>query len=156
MLTLHDVRMYKPSMEPQLFSCGLMPKTEALAQNVIHLQWSRNFSVADWIALPIINKILKALQWSRNFSVADCLTGSNPIASMTFPSMEPQLFSCGLMPKTEALAQNVIHLQWSRNFSVADWFFLFFVIQWFIFPSMEPQLFSCGLTVLQYQTSPRV
>ena len=61
------------------------------------LQWSRNFSVADWelsLTMTVVNFLL---QWSRNFSVADCWLENGAPMHYTQPSMEPQLFSCGLL-----------------------------------------------------------
>ena len=92
-----NVRTYKiflSSMEPQLFSCGLLyPRWWFNADN--NLQWSRNFSVADCCNCLRVMPRFSALQWSRNFSVADCWT-----------------ISCRTLPN--------LPLQCSRNFSVAD------------------------------------
>ena len=112
------------------------------------LQWSRNFSVADWIRLSFWMPCSSPLQWSRNFSVADCGMQSRRITQIlcfngaaTFQlrivantrrtarrpcqaSMEPQLFSCGLCYT-----------------AVASWVDKRVA-------SMEPQLFSCGLLLL--------
>ena len=115
-----EKRVVIPSMEPQLFSCGLWiygPR-ESVASN---LQWSRNFSVADCYVATQVDTISVCLQWSRNFSVADCRIGLcisgrwrpfNGAATFQLrigdfigttacvhadPSMEPQLFSCGLL-----------------------------------------------------------
>ena len=159
-----------------------------------YLQWSRNFSVADcrlcWrlsslhsgtfngaatfqlriaINASPFNGASKSLQWSRNFSVADWRAVMTYRSDTLDPSMEPQLFSCGLQICLWIVCSK-IYLQWSRNFSVADCrlahrchpFFLlpfngaatfqlridgnfFHRPSMGIRPSMEPQLFSCGL-----------
>ena len=38
----------RASMEPQLFSCGLWKGSDTIGEIFKSLQWSRNFSVADW------------------------------------------------------------------------------------------------------------
>ena len=63
------------SMEPQLFSCGLL------------IQRLKNKTIQYW------------LQWSRNFSVADCVKVEWQRMCRYFASMEPQLFSCGLLKR---------------------------------------------------------
>ena len=83
------------SMEPQLFSCGLGKKGRKEERKELGLQWSRNFSVADWSTDVWISITSRA-------------------------SMEPQLFSCGLQMGIETTFQEYLELQWSRNFSVAD------------------------------------
>ena len=132
-------------MEPQLFSCGLRlqcpfshcPQIRfngaatfqlRIAQDLVankntalKLQWSRNFSVADWmIRFALTTPHACWLQWSRNFSVADCMptasrqvcpcSGFNGAATFQLRIAE----SNRLTYRVEAL------LQWSRNFSVAD------------------------------------
>ena len=156
------------SMEPQLFSCGLLSQravnhiplhnfngaatfqlrigehstqeptphrhfngaatfqlriaraARIIFTHISKLQWSRNFSVADWMSLLGNLFIVKELQWSRNFSVADCTSYCLKKVPNTFTSMEPQLFSCGLNWKSTGRRLVII-------------------------TSMEPQLFSCGL-----------
>ena len=109
------------SMEPQLFSCGLKTGNCIALQPTLSLQWSRNFSVADWYYdADDVNLTWFMLQWSRNFSVADCSkcvcwkcfrtcfngaatfqlrieeTSVLEFVKLGVASMEPQLFSCGL------------------------------------------------------------
>ena len=112
-----------PSMEPQLFSCGLPENKDN--EDLVYLpsMEPQLFSCGLYLSISI-HGIRIILQWSRNFSVADCQwTGIHPILA-SFPSMEPQLFSCGLL--LECLASCLAHE-----------------------PSMEPQLFSCGLKVCE-------
>ena len=140
--------VFRTSMEPQLFSCGLHTKWICLTHDQVSLQWSRNFSVADWLSLVMMGQ-------PRNLT-----------------SMEPQLFSCGLMwvrgvPKTLVMDFNgaatfqlrivgdagkgigdFFSLQWSRNFSVADCWIKCINGEAWISTSMEPQLFSCGLGIV--------
>ena len=130
-------------MEPQLFSCGLKKPLRGLNNGmqtfngaatfqlriagwgsrapsmIIFLQWSRNFSVADCYQRYGDTIGANSLQWSRNFSVADCKDPLIPIKGWILPSMEPQLFSCGLEFNVTSPPKKT-SLQWSRNFSVAD------------------------------------
>ena len=111
-------------MEPQLFSCGLN------LRGTIQICYRYTFNGAATFQLRIdeqdtsTNRSWNALQWSRNFSVADCVLDHINQDVAEQPSMEPQLFSCGLQ------IQN-------RNLVFG------------LFPSMEPQLFSCGLLMLE-------
>ena len=111
-----------------------------------HLQWSRNFSVADCRAGKSQPKIFKTFNGAATFQLR-IVVGTNIDDSFIFtfngaatfqlriveqanrnlkflkPSMEPQLFSCGLVtpPHPQRGArQHLPSLQWSRNFSVAD------------------------------------
>ena len=98
--------------------------------------------------LSPVPKILPILQWSRNFSVADCwLKRSNGKFDMT-PSMEPQLFSCGLQKRKTRQP-----LRQSFSFNGAATFQLRIasgsgIVSRDFQPSMEPQLFSCGLLAI--------
>ena len=132
-----------PSMEPQLFSCGLKEPV-TIWVNLNNLQWSRNFSVADWRSFPVTKRGANSLQWSRNFSVADC-SGCYRQGSQHIHLQWSRNFSvadCSGMP-WRSIPRPV--LQWSRNFSVADCMTHHSQNHAILFPSMEPQLFSCGL-----------
>ena len=109
------------------------------------LQWSRNFSVADCNMCPRSKSGPPKLQWSRNFSVADCCGYHNGVSDINEASMEPQLFSCGLL-------RRVFSVSWAMtSFNGAATFQLRIVAakvtgrRWVGIASMEPQLFSCGL-----------
>ena len=167
----------RASMEPQLFSCGL-PNLTGLQNTVKQLQWSRNFSVADWRSNTgddgsrwlcfngaatfqlRIDGVMTwwwwndlVLQWSRNFSVADW----PPLRFCRFvrncASMEPQLFSCGLFSSTcSRLA--FFRLQWSRNFSVADCWFIFWWIAFCSFSFNGAATFQLRIVMKNFLTTP--
>ena len=133
-----------PSMEPQLFSCGLRAWTVARTIDNPPFNGAATFQLRIVSEKCKINWNFNVLQWSRNFSVADCLKLNAVCQKHKIPSMEPQLFSCGLLinwlvslwwfsPFNGAATfqlriENKIvkifltqpTLQWSRNFSVAD------------------------------------
>ena len=132
------------SMEPQLFSCGLLKILPTPQSVVTCFNGAATFQLRIAVCELIDKSSLVALQWSRNFSVADCKTVKANLTTAKEASMEPQLFSCGLM-FAYFVGGYYFMLQWSRNFSVAD-------CQWRYsgrveigMASMEPQLFSCGL-----------
>ena len=158
-----------PSMEPQLFSCGLPSNQPCSYHRWNSLQWSRNFSVADCrlgsLFLPLrlwsfngaatfqlrivapelyVDPTIKPSMEPQLFSCGLLIMSVRTRSGDIMPSMEPQLFSCGLF--IASLSSNrAWALQWSRNFSVADCgenVGNAFTGQK---PSMEPQLFSCGL-----------
>ena len=158
-----------PSMEPQLFSCGLQHKLK----RVDNPQWSFNGAATFQLRIAcnatLDIAVLPTLQWSRNFSVADCMQCHSRYCCITDPSMEPQLFSCGLLDNggwcfsfTSSfngaatfqlrIADYVWRLcSWFATFNGAATFQLRIVVVVLICviitisPSMEPQLFSCGL-----------
>ena len=86
----------KPSMEPQLFSCGLL-FYEAFAGQPLNIP-------------SMEPQLFSCGLWQCPFYRCDRCS----------PSMEPQLFSCGLEPQNRCLRWCEHPLQWSRNFSVAD------------------------------------
>ena len=156
-----------PSMEPQLFSCGLglvcfiaviifrtfngaatfQLRIDSISRDVksfhIFLQWSRNFSVADCCgdgvqqsrhvafngAATFQLRIAAHLLWyslrycpfngAATFQLRIARLRTHPRSLKFKPSMEPQLFSCGLRCRWNTSLQQLV-LQWSRNFSVAD------------------------------------
>ena len=138
----------RASMEPQLFSCGLMFIVSLTKTAVSSLQWSRNFSVADWGRKSLCHNDvnegfngaatfqLRISEWIEPpFVKARAFNGAATFQlriaiywpwwnwSISDPSMEPQLFSCGL--NIAVIIRIVMNI-----------------------PSMEPQLFSCGLSNL--------
>ena len=106
-------------MEPQLFSCGLSPSL-FVKRFPRRLQWSRNFSVADCKIQARGYSLFRSFNGAATFQLR--IAANNPTADepITSASMEPQLFSCGLL---NAIFNSIVMcvLQWSRNFSVADW-----------------------------------
>ena len=132
-------------MEPQLFSCGL----HEMCTYFFTLDFAFNGAATFQLRIASSSGTHKdqfcTLQWSRNFSVADCEQIDIQLKNGLNPSMEPQLFSCGLN-EWVGDAKRVLQpfngaatfqlriaslqfedykksclLQWSRNFSVADW-----------------------------------
>ena len=159
-----------PSMEPQLFSCGLWIPHRPKKADRGRLQWSRNFSVADWSCTKAsceksVKPSMEPQLFSCGLGQAGTSTGDSGrpfngaatfqlrivlwpcfwILACQSPSMEPQLFSCGLQMHYLFSRYRMSFLQWSRNFSVADCTYLTADETALFQPSMEPQLFSCGL-----------
>ena len=135
------------SMEPQLFSCGLLPYLGYFLCRLSMLQWSRNFSVADWFStLAILIVLTVSFNGAATFQlriVAKSIQSPHNHSA----SMEPQLFSCGLP------AYSVKHGINRPCFNGAATFQLRIarvnVRDHRGSPaSMEPQLFSCGLPKL--------
>ena len=108
-------------MEPQLFSCGLAVWCVTCGNMFKYLQWSRNFSVADCNQRPKSRAGQgSSFNGAATFQLRIGDIGECMESKFLAPSMEPQLFSCGLKKKEEKTAPRKK-------------------------PSMEPQLFSCGL-----------
>ena len=84
------------SMEPQLFSCGLQVRVVAclLVQHCFNGAATFQLRIAPRHHYHHGTTI--TLQWSRNFSVADWNEFVAAAKSNNLASMEPQLFSCGL------------------------------------------------------------
>ena len=136
--------VFHPSMEPQLFSCGLTKKNKKNPNSNFHLQWSRNFSVADCPTYRFVIRPVSHLQWSRNFSVADCARFFL-LKLLCVILQWSRNFSVADCSKNPIQYRQGSILQWSRNFSVADCSRLYSMHSHYRRPSMEPQLFSCGL-----------
>ena len=86
-----------PSMEPQLFSCGLIKDAKAKIAEMETFNGAATFQLRIVILSNRKKNYFGILQWSRNFSVADCKhILRNKTQESIQPSMEPQLFSCGL------------------------------------------------------------
>ena len=158
------------SMEPQLFSCGLLSIISIDMVGIIASMEPQLFSCGLckcrwwWLLLE------KLLQWSRNFSVADCrrrrrrsrkdTRGFNGAATFQLrivssldsvhstqctASMEPQLFSCGLV---DSIVIMLLHFQCfngAATFQLRIELPIVGVVKVLLVASMEPQLFSCGL-----------
>ena len=89
----------------------------------------------------------KKLQWSRNFSVADWKREFPLLKLVFFASMEPQLFSCGLTALTKVMVLSPVASMEPQLFSCGLMLEILVYIK-SSFASMEPQLFSCGLRSL--------
>ena len=95
------------------------------------------------------------LQWSRNFSVADCSKMNIVRSKIGIPSMEPQLFSCGLLCNRDCITLKILPFNGAATFQlrivVKIWTDCIMPMP----PSMEPQLFSCGLLCVVSTVKPR-
>ena len=162
-----------PSMEPQLFSCGLLLKMPMLGFGHYSFNGAATFQLrivgvgqADYSPLPPFNgaatfqlriaekrAVCLLASWSPFNGAAtfqlriDCAVHWM-IKFLSGPSMEPQLFSCGLSsPWCDGDCK-------VTSFNGAATFQLRIAVRMFInkppeeYPSMEPQLFSCGLLFL--------
>ena len=107
-----------PSMEPQLFSCGLPCPWECSNWNSAPSMEPQLFSCGLHLEFDGLCIVLIPSMEPQLFSCGlRCWVGFRRLDYL--PSMEPQLFSCGLRLQSETIKQ-ISCLQWSRNFSVAD------------------------------------
>ena len=144
------------------------------------LQWSRNFSVADWKHLGSFHLChCRTSMEPQLFSCGLSYTGifrssaksyfngaatfqlriadkTNKMVGLQITSMEPQLFSCGLSDNS---TYDICYKQTSMEPQLFSCGLLFKLmsINFSSLTSMEPQLFSCGLylTAIEDYETPR-
>ena len=107
------------SMEPQLFSCGLGIHYLILMQIIGSFNGAATFQLRIVKNFSIRTGSFTCFNGAATFQlrIGEC-DGAGGRGSR-LASMEPQLFSCGLL-ENSARGRWRIRLQWSRNFSVAD------------------------------------